>query len=302
MAQKWGVLKAFLYSQLDFKSDALKHLGIVNPITSSSSGSGLNLTFLTNTISKALNNRTRDPDFQDFYDYICLYKDRIQFALRVSNRILRETEDAQKYTREMPSYIRKLAELEQNADSFNNQNQATISNNASMKIFKTDANLKNSLEKFETTITNCGESYTEIIKYLKFNLIHYLELQERITSEIFTTLDNRDKVQFDLQSLQEDSNKSKLHQSQLQYNSNYGADDQMEKARMAHQIQSLDNRVGSYQKSKEEADSVVRNEMNFWKNEKTDGLKKRLAEMSLQNVKVLTGQLDEYEKLLEALG
>ena len=60
--------------------------------------------------------------------------------------------------------------------------------------------------------------------------------------------------------------------------------------------------MGSYQKSKEEADSVVRNEMNFWKNEKTDGLKKRLAEMSLQNVKVLTGQLDEYEKLLEALG
>lgn len=289
------IFQTFITCQLDFKAEALKHLGIVNPVSATNTG----LAFLTNTLTNALNSRQRDPDFQDFYEYICLYKERLQYALRVSNRVLRETEDAQRRAKDMPNYLKKLTELEESADSFSSVRNS--STNEQINIFKTDKSLKDNLDKFYETVTNCSDSYNEIVNFLKNKLIHFLELQERICGEIFTALSNRDKVQFDLQNVQEDCNKTKLNNNQLHFQANYGANDQMEKARMAHQIQALDMKITTVQKNKQQADSVIRSEMNFWKNNKTVGLKDHLAEMSLRNVKNLDSQLAEYEKLLAAL-
>ena len=283
------IFQSFLTCKLDFKSESLKHLGIINPITVPNTG----LSLLTNTLSNAFNSRQREAEFQDFYDYVSLYRDRINFALRVSNRVLRETQDARQKSKEMPGYIKRLAELEETAESVRRYDDK--------KVFATDPDLKSHLEKFHDCVDKCGSSYDEIIEFLKNDLIHFLNLQERLCLEIFTALGNRDKVQFDLQNVQEDSNKTKINEKQLHYQANYGADDQMEKARVAHQIQALDMKIETTQKSKNLADNVVRNEIEFWKGNKTVGMKQRLADMSLKNVEVLNMQIGEYEKLLAVL-
>ena len=137
--------------------------------------------------------------------------------------------------------------------------------------------------------------------FLQEKLMRYLELQTRICDEILNAVKNRDKYQFDLQNIQEEANKQKLNSQRLAHESNYGAQDAMQKARYSHIIQSLENRENQAKNSKLEADKIVRNEMLFWKEEKTCGLKQNLTQMSKENIILLDNQIALYEKLLEGL-
>merc|ERR1711976_542389 len=73
------ILKEFLSSQLDFKTEALKHLSILPSVNNSISGSNLNsisgFMNLASNLVNAINNRVREPDFQDFYEYVEQYRD-----------------------------------------------------------------------------------------------------------------------------------------------------------------------------------------------------------------------------------
>lgn len=68
------ILKEFLSSQLDFKTEALKHLSILPSVNNSISGGNLNsisgFMNLVSNLVNAINNRVREPDFQDFYEYV----------------------------------------------------------------------------------------------------------------------------------------------------------------------------------------------------------------------------------------
>ena len=306
------IFHLFLENQLDFKTETLKclnlleHQNMTNSMTSSSIGVSFNgssnssnplatLSNLTNSLSNALNNRVRDQDFQDFYDYIQLYKDRLLFTLRVTARVLRETEDAQSKTMNMPSYLKRLSELETMNSKLYSANQI------GSKIFTTDETLVKILDDLQEIIAKEGESYKRIMVFLQEKLMRYLELQTRICDEILNAVKNRDKYQFDLQNIQEEANKQKLNSQRLAHESNYGAQDAMQKARYSHIIQSLENRENQAKNSKLEADKIVRNEMLFWKEEKTCGLKQNLTQMSKENIILLDNQIALYENLLEGL-
>lgn len=129
-------------------------------------------------------------------------------------------------------------------------------------------------------------------------MIHFLELQDRIVEEILNAFKNRDQTQFNLENVLEETNKSKLSQNSLQFQANYGATDQMEKARLEHQINTLKSKEEAFRKIKEESDIIIRNEMNFWKTKKTVDLKSRFVDMSKKNMDLINSQLVEYEKLL----
>lgn len=264
-----SIFTNFLTNQTNFKSDCMHEIG--------QTGAGGVFSKFSSSISQAFSTKVRDPDFNDMVSYVELYKDRVAYTDRVTQRVLNETTDAAQTTNIMPSKFRQWADIE--------------------SAEKAEDGLAEMLELYAKTSINCADIYVPIEKFLRSKFQPYLQQQERLCDEVHVALKNRDRAQFDLEKCRDNSS-VKQHEQQvatMQYQ------DDMQRAKLAHEIKVLEDKQSNLEKDKLKADAVVRDEMLRWNNDKNTTLKDMFKELSSQNINLIDSQIEIYEKLLSDL-
>merc|ERR1712179_794937 len=126
----------------------------------------------------------------------------------------------------------------------------------------------------------------------------YLELQERFCDEVSFALKKRDNAQFDLEKCKENSKTKQLEQQMNNTSYGYNHQDSMSKAKLEHDIKTLEDKERQLFTDKMAADRVIREEMMLWSNSKDEKLKSLFRGMAKQNMELVDRQIEIYEGLM----
>lgn len=283
----------FLTNQSTFKTDSLQE---VSKITGGLSGFGK----LAKGLSQAFSTKTREPEFNDIVNYVDLYKDRVSYAGRVAHRIINETVDAGENGKNMILKFKQWRDYEaefgikvENKDEKCGEN---CDENGDKNTYSQD--LSKMLNSYCTASEKLADIYTPSERYFRVEMQPYLELQERFCDEVSFSLKNRDNAQFDLEKCKENS-KSKQMEQQIN-NTAYGYNhtDSMSKAKLEHDMKTLEDKEKQLFNEKLAADKIVRQEIGLWNDSKDEKLKSLFRYMAKENMDLADKQIEIYEGLL----
>ena len=279
--------KNFLVNQTGFKSDSFVEIGKISGVGGFSK--------LTKGLGNMFSTKVREPEFNDIVNYVDLYKDRISFTARVTNRIVSETVDAGVTAKEICLKFKQWGDFEDEFGIKNDDSEESFD-----PVLKNQkSSLSDMLSSFCAATEKLSDLHTPLETFFKTQMQPYLEFQERFCEEVNSALKNRDQSQFDLEKCKDNSHSKQLEQQMNNSSYGYNHQDSMSKAKMEHDIKTLQDKEKELEIGKLMADKIVKEEMQAWNDRKDAKLKALFKEMATENLGLIKKQLDVYEGLLE---
>jgi len=226
---------------------------------------------MSTSLSQAFSNKQREKDFNDIFNYVSLYEDRVSHCQRVTNRVHDETMDAVHFASILPEKIKNLSDTE------------------------TDDAIKAFLKDFCKIYEETPKCYESLHQFLSKDFQCYLEEEIRNCNEVKLSMRSRDKLQYELEDIKSGQLAAEAKLAR------HWEIDSVTKAKAEFDSEALKSKAADFVKKKATADNTIKNELLRWNAIKAEKMKNSFKKLADENIKANNEQIKLLENFLKAV-